>query len=228
MGHLLDWLAAWPGAYLAEVLASPSLIVANLAALAAFACMLAGALVRTMMPLRWLAVASGCGLLLYGVLAHSPTTAIAAAILLPVNVYRAVEVMRLTRRVKSATAAADLVSLWLKPHMKVRKFAADRVLFRKGDEAQHLYMLVEGELELVESGMRMEPGRIFGEIALFSPSGLRTQTACCRSACTVLQIHESTVMQLYYQHPSFGFHLISLLAARLSADVERAAGALAK
>lgn len=220
---MLDWLIACLRAYLAEVVASPALIVANLGALAGFACMLAGALVRTMMPLRWLAVASGCGLLLYGLLARSPTTAIAAAILLPLNIYRAVEVTRLTRRVKNATAEADLVSLWLKPHMKARKLAADRVLFRKGDAAQHLYLLVEGELELVESGMRLEPGRIFGEIALFSPSGLRTQTALCRSACTVLQIHESTVMQLYYQHPAFGFHLITLLAARLSADVERMA-----
>jgi hypothetical protein len=221
MRHLMEWLAASAGAYLAGVLASPLLIVAHVAALAAFACMLAGALVRTMMPLRWLAVASGCGLLAYGVLAPSATTADAAAILLPVNIYRAVEVTRLTRRVHRAGAAADLVGHWLKPHMKVRKLREGRVLFNKGDAAHHLFMLADGEMELVESGMPMEPGRIFGEIALFSPSGLRTQTARCRTACTVLQIHESTVMQLYYQHPSFGFHLIGLLAARLSADVER-------
>src|SRR6185436_2576992 len=108
---------------------------------------------------------SGCGLLAYGLLAPSATTALAAAILLPVNIYRAVEVTRLTRRVHRAAAAADLVSHWLKPHMKVRKLGADQVLFRKGDEAQHLYMLVDGEMELVEMGLLMEPGRIFGEIA---------------------------------------------------------------
>jgi hypothetical protein len=38
----------------------------------------------------------------------------------------------------------------------------------------------------------------------------------------VLEIHGRTVKQLYYQNPSFGFHLIELLAGRLSADVERA------
>ena len=64
------------------------------AALTAFGLILAGALTRRMLPLRWFAVGSGTGLLLYGLFAPSPTTAIAAAILLPVNIYRAIEVAR--------------------------------------------------------------------------------------------------------------------------------------
>jgi CRP-like cAMP-binding protein len=76
-------------------------------------------------------------------------------------------------------------------------------------------------MELADIGKRLEPGRIFGEIALFSPSGLRTRTVRCVSACSVLEIHERTVKQLYYQNPAFGFHLIELLAGRLCADLER-------
>jgi hypothetical protein len=37
----------------------------------------------------------------------------------------------------------------------------------------------------------------------------------------VLEIHKRMVKQLYCQNPSFGFHLIELLAGRLRADVER-------
>ncbi|MBI3368129.1 MAG: cyclic nucleotide-binding domain-containing protein, partial [Burkholderiales bacterium] len=96
----------------------------------------------------------------------------------------------------------------------------------KGDKAEHLYLLVEGRMELADLGIALEPGRIFGEIALFSRGGLRTQTVRCVSACTVLQIHDSTVKQLYYQHPAFGFHLIDLLASRLGSDVARAQQAL--
>ena len=134
------------------------------------------------------------------------------------------EVTRLTRRVARAQADADLAGLWLKPYMKPRRFKAGHVLFRKGDQANRLYMLVDGEMELVEIGQRLEPGRIFGEIALFSPSGLRTHTVRCIGACSVLEIHESTVKQLYYQNPAFAFHLIEMIAGRLSADVERPRG----
>ena len=219
---LASQAGAWISAYLADAMSSPRHMLANGAALLAFALMLAGALSRTMMPLRWLTLCSGLGLLAYGVLAPSLTTAIAAAVLLPINIYRAVQVTRLTRRVRRATGEADHVGLWLKPHMKVRKLKAGHVLFRKGDRAEHMYLLVQGEMALVESRARLAPGRIFGEVALFSPSGLRTQTLRCDTDCTVLQIHESTVMQLYYQHPSFGFHLIGLLAEHLSSDVARA------
>jgi CRP/FNR family cyclic AMP-dependent transcriptional regulator len=37
----------------------------------------------------------------------------------------------------------------------------------------------------------------------------------------VLSINQSTVRQLYFQNPEFGFEIVGLVAARLSADVER-------
>jgi CRP/FNR family cyclic AMP-dependent transcriptional regulator len=208
--------------WVAAVLASPQQTLAHLAAAAGIGLVMAGALARTMAPLRWLAVGSNLGLMVYGALRPSPITFCVAAVLLPVNLYRAIEVTRLTRRVHRAEAAADHAGLWLKPYMKAKKLRAGQTLFSKGARAEHLFLLVDGELELVELGKRLEPGRIFGEIALFSPSRLRTSTVRCVTACTVLRIHDSTVRQLYFQDPAFGFHLIDLLASRLSDDVERA------
>ncbi len=203
------------------VLASPQQTLAHLAAAIGLALVLAGALMRTMTPLRWLAVGSNLGLLIYGALRPSPITFCVAALLLPVNLYRAIEVTRLTRRVRRAQAAADHAGLWLKPYMKTKKLKAGQTLFSQGDPAEHLFLLVEGQLELVELGKLLEPGRIFGEIALFSPDRIRTNSVRCLSPCTVLRIHDSTVRQLYFQDPAFGFHLIDLLARRLSGDVQR-------
>ncbi len=218
LSHALAYISDW----LSSVLASPQQTVAHLAAALAIALVMAGALVRTMTPLRWLAAGSNIGLMIFGALRPSPITFWVSAALLPINLYRAIEVSKLTRRVHRAEAAADHAGLWLKPYMKAKKLKAGQTLFSKGARAEHLFLLVEGEMELVELGKRLEPGRIFGEIALFSPSRLRTSTARCLSACTVLRIHDSTVRQLYYQDPAFGFHLIDLLASRLSDDVERA------
>jgi CRP/FNR family cyclic AMP-dependent transcriptional regulator len=221
---LNEWISqqsGLAGAWAAAVLASPQQSLAHLAAAIGVGLVMAGALARTMSPLRWLAVGSNIGLMIYGALRPSPITFCVSAVLLPVNIYRAIEVTKLTRRVHRAEAAADHAGLWLKPYMKAKKLKAGQVLFSQGDRAEHLFLLVDGQMELVELGKILEPGRIFGEIALFSPDRIRTSTVRCVTPCTVLRIHDSTVRQLYFQDPAFGFHLIDLLASRLSGDVQR-------
>jgi CRP-like cAMP-binding protein len=149
------------------------------------------------------------------------------ALLLPANIYRAADMMVLTRRVNAAAAARDTSGLWLRPYMKRRKLKAGTVLFRKGDPADHLYMLISGRMELVEIGAELPPGRVFGEIALFSPDRQRTLTARCVETCQLLSIDESTMRQIYYQNPDFGFQMIGLVASRLIADVHRLEAAVA-
>ena len=207
--------------HIAEVASSPQQLVAGVAVVIGIGFIVAGALARTMTSLRWLAVGSNLGLLAYGALHPSYATMVTAAVLLPINMLRAVEITRLAHLVRTAENAADHVRSWLRPYMEARMLKAGQTLFAKGDKAKHLFMLVEGHLELVEIGKPMESGRIFGEIALFSPSGLRTNTVRCVTDCTVLQVDDRTVKQLYYQEPAFGFQLISLLAERLSGDVTR-------
>lgn len=219
----MSWpeLLALVYAHIDDTLASPWRILAYLAALVGAALVVAGAFVRTMIPLRWLAVGGNVAFLVFGILHPSPTTLMVATVLLPINLYRAREMMKLTQRVRAAARDSDQSGMWLKPYMKAKKFRAGQVLFRKGDLADHLYLLADGQLEAVEINREISPGRIFGEIALFSPAKRRTNTVRCVADSTVLTIDEGTVMQLFFQNPSFGFHLIRLVAGRLSEDIER-------
>jgi CRP/FNR family transcriptional regulator, cyclic AMP receptor protein len=210
--------------YVAFVLGSPWEIAAHVAAGIGVAMMMAGALTRTMLPLRWLAVGGNLGLMVFGAMQPAPLTLLSASALLPINLYRAIEITRLVRRVQRARVGADMASIWLRPHMKLRRFKAGHVLFRKGDAADQLYLLAEGRLELVDLGVAIEPGRIFGEIALFSADHTRTQTVRCVTACSLLSINVHTVRQLFFQNPSFAFHLMELLAHRLRNDIVRANG----
>ena len=202
-------------------LESPRYLLAYLAALIGIALITAGAFARTMMPLRWFAAGSNVGMAVFGVLDGSYLTLLIAVILLPVNVFRAVEVTRLSRRVSRATVDASLSGLWLRPYMKAFTHKSGQTLFHKGETADRLYLLVDGQLFFPEIQEYQEVGRIFGEIGLFSPAHLRTISAQCESTCTVLEIHATTVRQLFYQNPAFGFHLMELLASHLSEDVSR-------
>lgn len=212
----------------ADALSSPSQIIALCSAVIAGGLTLTSSFVRTMVPLRFLAVGSNLGFLIYGVLHPSPVMLLLQGSLLPINLYRSLEMVRLTRRVRAASLRDDTSGVWLKPYMKSKRYRAGTLLFAKGQRAGHLYLLAEGRVEFVEIGQSIGPGQMFGEIAFFSPDNRRTQTARCSENCIVLSVDQSTVRQLYFQNPSFGFELVGLVAARLSADVARLQLQLAK
>jgi len=208
-------------ASIASAFSSPTEITASVSGLIAGALIVISSFLRTMIPLRWLAVASNVGFVLYGALHPSLPMLLLHATLLPINIFRAREMVRLTKRVRAAARASDLSGIWLRPYMKSKQLKKGAVLFRKGDLADQLYFLAEGRIEFVEIGTFMEPGRIFGEIAFFAPDRRRTLTARCAEKCKVLTIDQHTLEQLYFQNPAFGFRLVGLVAGRLLADVHR-------
>ena len=208
-------------AALTAALATPSGIVALCSAGVAGTLVIVSSFVKTMIPLRCLAIGGNLGFLIYGALHPSLILVLLHGALLPINIFRAAEMVRLTRRVRVAAASNDLSGVWLRPYMRRRRLRKDAVLFRKGDAAKRLYFLAEGRIEFVEIGETMEPGRLFGEIGFFAPDKRRTLTARCATNCTVLQMDETTFKTLYFQNPAFGFEVVTLVAGRLLADRQR-------
>lgn len=177
--------------------------------------------VKTIIPLRWLAVGSNAGFIVYG-LTHPAMLILALhATLLPINLWRVAEMHRLTRRVTRAAAAGSEVHVWLRPFMKRKRLRAGAELFKRGDRADRFYFLAEGRLEIEENGRPIEAGQMFGEIAFFAPEGRRTGTVRCVEAATVLSMDETTFKQLLFQNPAFGLEIMALIARRLSGDVRR-------
>lgn len=209
------------GRYGAQAVESPSEMLAVLSVVVAGAFVLVSSFVKTMIPLRWLAIGSNIGFVAYGALHPSYPMLLLHAALLPINLYRLGEMVRLTRRVKAVRIQGEMSAVWLRPYMRSKRMRAGSVLFKQGDIGDRLYLLADGRIELVEIGGSIGPGQIFGELAFFSPDRRRRLTARCAEDSTVLSIDESTVKQLYYQNPAFGFKMIELVAARFSADVGR-------
>ena len=155
--------------YVQAALGSPSEMLAVISVIIAAAFVLVSSFVKTMIPLRWLAIGSNFGFVAYGAIHPSYPMLLLHASLLPINFYRLAEMVRLTRRVRAVSGEAEHSAVWLKPYMRSSKLRAGTVLFRKGDRADRLYLLAEGSIELVEIGGSISPGVIFGEIAFFAP-----------------------------------------------------------
>jgi hypothetical protein len=175
---------------------------------------------RTMVPLRATGIAANIAFVSYGFMFGSLPTIVLHAILFPLNVYRLVEMLKLIKAVKAASSG-DLSMDWLKPFMTERKIAAGEILFRKGDEADHMYFVVSGRLHLHEIDIDIMPGAMVGELGMLAPSRKRTQTLECTESGALLEIHYDKIEELYFQNPSFGFYFLRLSSARLFQNIGR-------
>lgn len=217
---LIEVLAGRIDVFMAT-LSQPHQIVAVASAAVAGVLVIISAFVKTMIPLRWLAVASNLGFIVYGLVHPALLMVLLHAVLLPVNLWRVRQMVRLTRRVSASAVDPKQMEIWLRPYMRSRRQRAGRVLFRRGDVADRLYYLVEGRVELPDAGRVLEAGEMFGEIAFFTPDRRRSSGARCLTDCTVMSIDEDTFKQLVYQNPDFGLEVVRLIAERLSQDVRR-------
>jgi CRP/FNR family cyclic AMP-dependent transcriptional regulator len=203
-------------------LADPWQQVALAAAAVAGALIVASTLVKTIIPLRWLALGGNVGFVVYGLVHPAPMVFVLHVVLLPINLWRVLEMQRLTRRLRDTDhLGTEELKVWLQPFMKRRRLQPGTVLFRQGDLADRLYVLAEGRLEVMEAGRTIEAGQMFGEIAFFSPGQKRTASVRCVEPSTLLSIDEVSFRRLFFQNPAFGFEVARLIAGRLSDDVSR-------
>jgi len=173
-----------------------------------------GYMMKTMIPLRIVAMTTNCLFILWSSLAAVYPTLILNIILFPINALRFWQMKRLIRQVNEA-ANGDLSLDWLKPFTTKRHFDAGTTLFNKGDPATELHFIMSGRFRVVERGIDIGAGGIIGELGLLEPGKARTATIECVETGETLAVSYDHVMQLYFQNPTFGFYFLQLSTARL-------------
>ena len=182
---------------------------------------------KTMMPLRSLAIAANCILIIFFAATHAWLPLLLQTFALPLNAWRLYQMVVLVRNVREAIRGKPSLD-WLKPFMAERQFRKGDLLFAKGETADEMFYIISGRYALVESGIEIEPGHLVGELAMLAPDNRRTATLECIEAGKVLSITYEQVEELYYQNPTFGFYFLRLATARLFDNVGRLEGELAK
>lgn len=189
--------------------------------------MLASFFMKTMIPLRVLAIAGNVPFVLFGFLSGALPAQVLNAIMLPFNVWRLKEMRDLTEKVRAASQG-DLNMDWLKPFMSRLVVKVGDVLFAKGELADAMFYTITGRYRLAEIGVEVPPGQVVGEIGLIAPDNKRTLTFECIADGELLTIGYGQVKQLYYQNPRFGFFFLQLISQRLFQDIRRLEEKLAK
>jgi hypothetical protein len=175
---------------------------------------------KTMVPLRILAIATNCILIVYFVVMHSWVPLALQAFALPLNGWRLYQMVVLIRNVREAIRGKPSLD-WLKPFMSERHYRKGDLLFAKGETASEMFYTMTGRYTLAELGIEIAPGHLVGELAMLAPDNRRTATLECIEEGNVLSITYEQVEELYYQNPTFGFYFLRLATARLFDNVSR-------
>lgn len=126
------------------------------------------------------------------------------------------------RRAPLFTALDEAAAISLRASMDTVKIAKGSILFKEGDDGEHLYVIIDGKLKLgTSSGDGREnllsilgPGEMFGELSLFDP-GPRTSTATAVTDAKLLSLSHEKVIPWLKQNPEVSLQLLTRLSQRL-------------
>jgi CRP/FNR family cyclic AMP-dependent transcriptional regulator len=175
---------------------------------------------KTMLPLRAVAIASNIAFMAYALLGGIYPVLFLHAILLPLNCLRLHQMRRLVQRVREASRG-EVSTEWLIPLMTRRHHAKGDVLFRMGEPGDSMHLVLAGSVRILELDTHLGRGAFLGEMGVFGPSHRRTGTAVCETEVEIGSISGPQATQLYYQNPAFGFHLFRIAVQRVLENERR-------
>jgi hypothetical protein len=206
-----------------EAFALASINLANMLALFGAIFFVATVLMRTIVPLRVSAIISDVFFIGYAVLSNSITAFFVYGLLLPINIIRLRQMLKLVKKAR-ASAKDDLSMDWLKPFMTRRKYSKNDLLFRKGEPANEMLFVVTGKFLVKEISIELSAGRMLGELGFLAPDNRRTQTVECIESGEMLTITYDKLLEVYFQNPQFGYYFLRLSSERLLRNIARLEG----
>ena len=171
---------------------------------------------KTVMSLRFSLMVNNIFGMLSGFTSGALPTIVKHVINFPINFLRHKQMKTLIENVNNSNKK-EINFEWMKPFMHPISFSKGDYVFHNDEIADRAYIVVDGQVLIEERKVMLEPGEIFGELALFTGTGRRTASSLCLTDVNLLYITYVDLEQLYFEKPEFGFHLIKLIVSRSEA-----------
>jgi len=110
------------------------------------------------------------------------------------------------------------VILALRPEV----LAPGEVIMRKGDIGQDAYVVVRGQVEIVDDHgvvlKTLKDGDVFGELALLIHTP-RTATVRAKSSCDLMALDKASFARILRDHPQFAARVAKIAKERYDLDI---------
>lgn len=96
-------------------------------------------------------------------------------------------------------------------------FAAGQLVFKAGDPGDTMYIVAEGEVEILDDSALLEtagPGSIVGELALIDDEP-RSATVVAKTDCRLVAVDRRRFEYMVQETPLFAISVMKVLADRL-------------
>lgn len=180
---------------------------------------------KSMIPMRALAMASSVCFIVYSGIFHIWPLLAIEIVLLCMNAYRVYELVGLRRLVTHMTDETDSDFSAAMAYGRKRVIPAGDVLFRKGDPVDSLYYIAEGRVEIEDRNVSVASGNIFGEMAFFNKTAVRSATVRCVEETVVFELDEKRFTRVQYEDPEFAMAVMRTVTQRLVANAAQSQGA---
>ena len=101
-------------------------------------------------------------------------------------------------------------------------FKAGQTIFDIGEEAEMMYIVVDGEVEIEYNGRMLQsvgPQDVFGELALIDDRP-RSAMAVAKTDCRLAGINKDRFLVLVEKNPDFALEVMQIMAERLRRETE--------
>jgi CRP/FNR family cyclic AMP-dependent transcriptional regulator len=116
-----------------------------------------------------------------------------------------------------------MITLSLFRNALTEEFASGQIIFSSGQEGKIMYVVAEGEVNILVGSVIAETvarGGIFGEMALIDLH-VRSADAVARTACKLVPVDLKQFQFLVSETPFFAVQVMSIMAERLRHANER-------
>lgn len=174
---------------------------------------------RTLLPLRLVAITSNLFFITYSIAAGLMPILALHLLLLPMNLWRIFEQLQTRKRMRAALMEEPNLNTLL-PFMTSADYADGAIIFRSGEAADRFYVVAEGKVVVEEFGRILPEGSIFGEIGFFVADNKRTASVRALGPVKLTWIDRETIMRVCRDNPEFALFLTRLMVNRLAQNKE--------
>jgi len=109
--------------------------------------------------------------------------------------------------------------------LDTKEMQPGEILFREGDPGEHLYIVLNGELEVLMGAGKademilnvLKEGEYLGEMSLIIPGGHRTASVRARGPAVLLSMSRTQFMDITERYPLLASSMVRVLSQRLDA-----------